>query len=534
MVTVPITFPKGWVNFCAGCNSVEDNRVAIKLLCNLFGYKYSPPHGKWDHPFWTVDERPLPAAGGQSASSSSNVAPAPAAGGQSASSSSNVAPAPAAEQRAAAAPAAPAPASVSAPPPRPAAPAQSQPAPPAARAPSFPAQSQPAPPPQAPQSQLAPLAPPSEPLPPPTEGTAPGQSGAVDEGAAAGADDEETDFEEDPVEVRNRYLRGIRAKDPVQRKARGNDPPYYKDVVNLFEMRTAWPVDWDRIDELNALVPQWATYAVTPQSLTRSYRNIRDEEINFVQWYRLWALTVQHRFDEFVLSDKFNDARVWHSLPDPGSLGQPLHVDRWHERWAAYRHNDGRVVQGMNKFTNFFKHLFAKHMGEVAMVKLEERRTLWNRDGQWPATFFHPQFAIKAEDRARWAHRRRSAAGDYLTVAEAADIGSTTFMEFAAGGESATFKVAKVLSLPELFLCGCEKFTGLELYFYYNNCMKVVKTRPHAWSSRDNRDAAHLRYQDRLAAGMVPRYGHYRNERPPPPAAAGAARRPRGRGATAP
>ena len=57
LVTVPITFPKGWV-------AVEDTRVATKLLCNLFGYEYSTPHGKWDHPFWTVDERPLPAAGG--------------------------------------------------------------------------------------------------------------------------------------------------------------------------------------------------------------------------------------------------------------------------------------------------------------------------------------------------------------------------------------------------------------------------------------------------------------------------------------
>ena len=163
-----------------------------------------------------------------------------------------------------------------------------------------------------------------------------------EEGAA-----EETDFEEDPVEVRNRYLRGIRAKDPVQRKARGNDPLYDKDfVMNLFEMRTAWPVDWDRIDELNALVPQWATYAVTPQSLTRSYRNTRDEEINFVQWYRLWSLTCGHRFADFVLSDQFDDARVCESLPDLGILGQRLSRDAWRERWASYTHNDGRVAPG--------------------------------------------------------------------------------------------------------------------------------------------------------------------------------------------
>ena len=64
---------------------------------------------------------------------------------------------------------------------------------------------------------------------------------------------------------------------------------------------------------------------------------------------------------------------------------------------------------------------------------------------------------------------------------------------------------------------GYEKFTGLELYFYYNNCLKVVKKRRHAWASRDNRDAAHLRYWDRQAAGRMPRYGHYRILEPPPP-----------------
>ena len=167
-----------------------------------------------------------------------------------------------------------------------------------------------------------------------TEGTAPGPSGAVDEGAAAGADNEETDFEEDPVEARNRYLRGICATHPVQRKARGNDPLYDKDfVMNLIEMRTAWPVDWDRIDELNALVPQWATYKVTPQSLTLRYSSWeRDEEINFVQWYRLWALHAQHRFFEFVLSDKFHDALVRRDLPDTGRLGERLSDDDWREK----------------------------------------------------------------------------------------------------------------------------------------------------------------------------------------------------------
>ena len=131
---------------------------------------------------------------------------------------------------------------------------------------------------------------------------------------------------------------------------------------------------------------------------------------------------------------------------------QPDTGSRWcrpsGSRWRRPR------THAVAQFTNFFKHRFAKHKGEVAMVNVEERRALLNRDGNWPATFFHLQFAIKADDRNRWGHRRRSAAGDYVTVAEAAKIGSATFVEFTVEGDAATFKVAKVLSLPELFLLG--------------------------------------------------------------------------------
>ena len=115
-------------------------------------------------------------------------------------------------------------------------------------------------------------------------------------------------------------------------------------------------------------------------------------------------------------------------------------------------HNDGRGVQGGEQYTHCFKHLFAKHAGEVAEINVQERRALSNQNGYWPATYFHPQFAIKAEHRARWPGRRQSAAGDYVSVASAAAIGSTTFMDFTVQGDMATFKVVKVVSLPEFFL----------------------------------------------------------------------------------
>ena len=64
----------------------------------------------------------------------------------------------------------------------------------------------------------------------------------------------------------------------------------------------------------------------------------------------------------------FDYAPIVGSLPDtsPARLGHRLSMAEWQERWARYVHNDGRVVEGKEAFTNYFKHLFAKHAGEVA------------------------------------------------------------------------------------------------------------------------------------------------------------------------
>ena len=121
------------------------------------------------------------------------------------------------------------------------------------------------------------------------------------------------------------------------------------------------------------------------------------------------------------------------------------------------------------------------------MVTLEEWIPVFAPDDGrgWPATFFHPQFAVTSEHRERWTRRlcgstvRRSvtgdgsAAGDRVTQREAAEVGSTTFMEFAEEGLAATFKKAKILTLPELFRFGCDMFSALELYYYYNNCKSL-------------------------------------------------------------
>ena len=129
--------------------------------------------------------------------------------------------------------------------------------------------------------------------------------------AAVGANDgteesdEETDEDEDPVETRNRYLqklRGIRPTDDIQRPARGNAPLYNRDYVMSETARLEWPVNWNRIDALNAKVPHWANFTVDSQSLTREYEKTGQNgvtvECNFVSYYRHRSLTAEHRFKQ--------------------------------------------------------------------------------------------------------------------------------------------------------------------------------------------------------------------------------------------
>ena len=62
----------------------------------------------------------------------------------------------------------------------------------------------------------------------------------------------------------------------------------------------------------------------------------------------------------------------------------------------------------------------------------------------------------------QWA-KYKSAAGEILTAAQAAEIGSTTFMFFCADGVTAIFKVATVISLEELFVISLEDLRQLAL-----------------------------------------------------------------------
>ena len=66
------------------------------------------------------------------------------------------------------------------------------------------------------------------------------------------------------------------------------------------------------------------------------------------------------------------------------------------------------------------------------------------------------------------------------------------------------FRVGKVFTLQDLVLWGAERgFSTYELYYYYNNCLKVVKKRSHPEGRQELKDAAQMRFRE------TGRYGHY-------------------------
>ena len=66
------------------------------------------------------------------------------------------------------------------------------------------------------------------------------------------------------------------------------------------------------------------------------------------------------------------------------------------------------------------------------------------------------------------------------------------------------FRVGKVFTLQDLVLWGAERgFSTYELYYYYNNCLKVVKKRQHPEGRQELKDAAQLRFRE------TGHYGHY-------------------------
>ena len=75
-----------------------------------------------------------------------------------------------------------------------------------------------------------------------------------------------------------------------------------------------------------------------------------------------------------------------------------------------------------------------------------------------------------------------------------ATMGDTTIVRFRDGSDGHWRLSGGALTLPMLWQRFGSVFTASELSSYYLNCSKLVRTRPHAWGSREARAAAYARW----------------------------------------
>ena len=314
----------------------------------------------------------------------------------------------------------------------------------------------------------------------------------ADGGAAAGAD---TDEEEDPLETRNRHLRGIGRTHPRQYKFRAGE--LYKPFEQLElpdRFTTPWPVDWGRIDFLNREVPIRA-WQPSMADAVADHLTVGDPEKrkydNLVVWYRQFALNRQ--FMLFALMDDADrsDARNWllfRSLPDTDVNGRELSPAEFAHRWG-----DPDAVGSLKKY---LKHLFAKHMAEVASAGGTNYYYEYTGGEVIPLRFFHPQMAMEAGQRRIFedAGYGNAAAGARTDVQNARELGNTLLITFLP--DHWKYRAHKMISLPELFWEFRRQATATELYFWYAHAVKCIKKRSHPKGNPDRVAAARLRHQE--------------------------------------
>ena len=123
-----------------------------------------------------------------------------------------------------------------------------------------------------------------------------------------------------------------------------------------------------------------------------------------------------------------------------------------------------------------------------------------------PQRYFHPQYAICEKQRKKFVHQKlhQAAAGDSFTAEEARALGNTTWFQRQYDG-SFLFRPGKVFTRQGLVLWGAERgFSTFELYYYYNNCFKIVQKREHPAAPSDRRDAARLRKKSLVSTATTP------------------------------
>ena len=170
------------------------------------------------------------------------------------------------------------------------------------------------------------------------------------------------------------------------------------------------------------------------------------------------------------------------------------------EPWLDYTLDDARneFPKADNPLEEYFKHIARLYEGQVVLVgeksweKIREGTLAVGDDPRLrDARLWHPQFARTRAQADTLSGLRQNQQG---MVDESVDlrkqVGDTMILRWSESSDGPECLRGAALTLPMLWYALGHFFSARELLLFYLNCPMVVGSRPHAWGSKDVKDAA--------------------------------------------
>ena len=168
--------------------------------------------------------------------------------------------------------------------------------------------------------------------------------------------------------------------------------------------------------------------------------------------------------------------------------------------WKAYSwlQVKSEYFDKQDPYKEYIHHLVQRFEGEVAIAwqMLEFSEEPLPRD----ADLWHTQFASNEQNYQalsrltfQWSnHTRCWVIPDSVDLTK---VGNTTILRSRAGENGHWHLNGGAITLAELFDKFGERYTVAELMLWYYNAPKILRTRQHAWGSKDVRAAAIQRWK---------------------------------------
>jgi hypothetical protein len=328
--------------------------------------------------------------------------------------------------------------------------------------------------------------------------------GKRDDEAAHKALDAQLAFDSTPLsqeteswEERRMRLLSLRRTDPTQRK-------YSKTRVKQYDDGSGPIVDWrltqKNIDQLNNYVPDQSSF-FDYSVLTQRHQKRDGKSCNWIGYMHDCNLTSRNEIEK-VIDQRYRGEdgsrwRLFDALPD---YAEPWNTLSFYDICSEFETSYDRYGRDVAA-KEYIKHLQRRYDGEVALSI--ERWVASVEDMPRHKEMWQPQFAKNADQRRelfdlQWAGSKYQESYPQTRRFDLSAVGDTMILRRSSGGHSRL--EGRAITLMELFAkCG-KDYTAQECFFWYYHAPKVAKKRMHPQGSKDNRDAAKLRFKE---------YGHY-------------------------